>query len=52
MDNKADPNVEVESGPALVHCCIYDLNEYAHALIKAGADVNARENEKVLPFPP
>jgi len=46
LDNKADPNVDVESGPALVHAAIYDLNEYAQLLIKAGANVNAREKEK------
>jgi len=46
LDNKANPNVEMETGPVLCHACIYDLNEFAQLLLKAGADPNCREKEK------
>lgn len=46
LDGKANPNVEMATGPVLCHACIYDLNDIAQLLIKAGADVNCREKEQ------
>jgi len=46
LDANANPNVEMVTGPVLCHTCIYEMNDIAHLLIKAGADVNAREKEQ------
>jgi len=46
LNNKANPNVSLDSGPVITHAVIYELNELTLLLIKAGVDVNVRENEQ------
>ncbi len=51
LDGGADPNVAGEHGTTALHCAArLGYSKVVHALLNAGADVNARDDEDLSPL--